>query len=369
MPRSFLSAWTLPEQPFSHQAWVDQRCREVLARALSPVSAALEPCAVRAIYLGGSASTGEALGRIGPVPVVLSDLDLAFIVDHWPSTALRRAAQHAADTLLEDGDPHLTIGIYPTAALGRQAPTLGWCDLVTAGTILWSRPGTFLPLVAPAPARIPAYEGFRLLGNRALELWSASAERERDHGTDPRSDARFTHALAKALTANWTAWLVFRGAYCVGQRNRLRLIGQVPAPDSVGELARLAGRYFEQPESSGPDFSTLQPYRLALRRVLMESPDLPRERIVLRDQLALRDLWRAWRDHFRLRPGEGGAMRVLGRCMLNGDPIATPELRRLALALRYWAEPDEEWNAYSRRWMGRELPPEAASAERLPALP
>lgn len=370
MPRSSLSAWTLPERPLSHQAWVDQRCRALLRRAEAPITAALESCGLRAVYLGGSASTGEAMGRLSPGALVLSDLDLAVIVDRWPSAETRRQVQQSADASPDRGDPHLTIGFYPTAALHRQQPTLGWCDLVAIDARLWVRPAAFLPISAPEASHIPAYEGFRLLGNRALELWRAAAALE-GRPADPIAGAMFTHALAKAMIANWTAWLVFRGEYQAGQQVRLRRLDASSAPPQVVDAAREFEPYFADPDRYSLADGALDRYRLALRRILEESPELPCERVVLRDRLGFRDLWRAWRDH--LQGAERripGAWRIVRSCLRTGDPMATPELRRLALALGYWAGADDvEWAAHAVRWLGQPLPREAAAAERLLDLP
>jgi hypothetical protein len=372
----------------SGQPWCDALLREHLAGIPAAV-AGLVPFRPRLLFLGGSAALGEAVGwsaRDGG-RFALSDLDLAVVTDLPVPVAVRREILKA---IRAGEDSPVTLGFYETCRIGRQAPTPGLVDFARHGIPLWGEAGLLGGFLAPDPARIPPWEAFRLVGNRALELLAA--------GVPPSSgNPRAWYALGKAIAGLWTGWLVFEGRYRTGWAERAALLecpGEAPA-----EVVRAASAW--RAFLARPALDVLPAadrgipaYRAALEAWLKAAPGrfeydgaCP-ERPFLLEPCSLRSRLRLWR-----RVVEGKAAVSWRRGAVLRDWVAsglrgTPEGRRMAAAVLYWrlaperpepvwgdlgTEPYrpirvEEWSSATARLLGSPLPAGQGSREGLRRL-
>lgn len=345
-------------RPYSQDPWVDQRCRDALAKVLPALIERLTPHGLRFLFLGGSACLGEALGWDSPRRV-LSDLDLGAVTERWvPFEAQEDLRRWLAEQRQVDG-PEVTIGCYEARRLGEQAPTLGWVDLSRHAVTLFGDPRWRERFLAPDAERIPHYEGTRLIGNRALELWREAARIAGAPAGDGEAVLAFAHALAKAATGLGASWLVRRGEYVSTLAARLdlldRLRGQLPT--ELRAAIDAFRPYFDRPHAGAVPHGGVELYRLALRRLLDEAGESPLERGLLLEPLRMRDVARGYLRARRLGFPVGSLLR---QAVANGDPLGTFDGRRWALAVRYWLEEGEgdAWRRAGRRWIGYELPHE-----------
>lgn len=351
------------QAPLSADPEVDAVLRRALESARRRLLDAPFGREISAIVLGGSAALGEAVGwrERGDLPLgsILSDLDLA-VVTRSPIDPTDRQSLEARLLLAGSDDRwpvETRVGWYEEAQLSHQAGTPGVVDLARRGRVLFGPPGFARRFRAPAPGRIPREEAWRLLGNRALELRECGLAPDLDGrgstGEHPPTPTQW-HALAKACTGLWTAWLIQRGGYVCGLRAQLDLLDEQPAcetPEPVRAAAlawrtfRLAPRREHLPAAA----DSTRAFVDGLRALVSSASDsewqeawryLPRERIGLRDQ------WRRWRCTLRAMPPATRSSLVAAVWRQQwadpsaGAALGTPDSRERALAVMYWLTSD-----------------------------
>ncbi len=347
------------QAPLSVDPEVDAALRRALESARRLLLDAPFGSAISAILLGGSAALGEAVGwrERGDLPLglILSDLDLAVVTRH-PVDSAERELVEARLLRAESDEPwpvETRVGWYEEAQLSHQAGTPGVVDLAHRGRVLFGPPGFARRFQAPTPARIPREEAWRLLGNRALELRECRLAPDVDGSGSTRDQTPTPtqwHALAKACTGLWTAWLIRRGRYVCGLRAQLDLLDEpsareAPEPLLAAALAwrsfRLAPRREHLPEVA----DSTRAFVDGLRALVSSASDSPWQeawRYLPRERIGLRDHWRRWRRALRAMPSDtrSGLVGAVWRQQW-ADPgsaavLGTPDSRERALAVMYW---------------------------------
>ncbi len=304
----------------SARPWVDEYCRRILSLFLPRIVDALQPYGLEALFLGGSASLGEAVGWKGDggEGLLLSDLDLgAIVAGPVPRGFCRDLVAPSPGEI-----PAVTLGCYEARFLDRQAPTPGLVDLAAKGHVLWGDQSALRRFRVPEPGAIPPWEAYRLLGNRCLELDAAEA----------RADSvRPVYALAKAATDLWTSWTVARGAYCTGWMKRSSSLDRDTqgAPGEVVSAVRAWREFRMDPAPDripeGPDPAAS--YGRGLVAWLRADPGRFRRRgrgledALLREPLGLRSRLQRWRFAW----GRPGLPEFAVRLAVGGRWRLTPE--------------------------------------------
>ncbi len=306
----------LPDRLMSAQPRVDDDCRRLLSLALPRIVEGLRPYGLEAVFLGGSASLGEAVGWEveGDVILLLSDLDLGAIVARPVPHGFGRDLVAPAPGEM----PVLTLGCYEARFLDRQSPTPGMVDLAAKAHVLWGHPSALRRFHVPEPGAIPPWEAYRLIGNRCLELDAA----------ETRAGVRAMYALAKAATDLWTSWTVARGAYCTGWRERSSSLDRdtMGAPREVvaAVSAMREFRMHPAPDRLPAGLKSRDLYARGLAAWLEADPGGFRRRgrgledALLREPVGLRSRLRRWRcawgrpglPEFAFRLAAGGKWRL-----------------------------------------------------------
>ncbi len=320
--------FTLPDRLMSAQPWVDEDCRRLLTLALPRIVDGLRPYGPEVVFLGGSASLGEAVGWEGEEgrTLLLSDLDLGAIV--------ARPVPHGIGRNLVDPAPGempvLTLGCYEARFLDRQAPTPGMVDLAAKAHVLWGDPSALRRFHVPEPAAIPPWEAYRLLGNRCLELDAAEA----------RAGVPAMYAVAKAATDLWTSWTVARGAYCSGWRERSSSLDRdtlrAPADVLAAVFALREFRMHPAPDRLPAGHEPRDLFARGLAAWLEADPGGFRRRgrgledAFLREPAGLRNRLQRWRCAW----GRPGLPEFAFRLAAGGKWRLTPEGIRMAHSVR-----------------------------------
>lgn len=389
--------------PLSRSEWVDAACRSALAVSVPLIREALDRYGLRLIFLSGSASLGEAVGYDagdGVPRAVLSDLDLGAVTER-PVDAAARArlaeALHRSSDASNGSTPAVSLGCYELRQLTTQVPTLGQTDLAGHALALEGDERLLARMTAPPHEQIPRYEGVRLVGNRALELLDFA-----ESWNEPVVSVRAQHALAKAATSLWTAWLVSERKYATGMAARVALLDAPAARSAPREVVQIARSWAPflldpSPRTLPAGIGLLDGYRAALLRLLAEidrplDPRFP-VRAFLDEPIDARSLVRAWRRARRSRAAERGAaeatawvVKLVTHALMHGYAPGTPAGRRMAAAASFWLaapihargasagdRPDleEAWRESLVRLLGEEIPagPDALSGLRAQLLP
>jgi hypothetical protein len=160
------------------------------------------------LFLEGSALHGELSGITDPTGGrrYLSDLDIGILtrrrIPPGPSREISRRIETAFVDRSVDG-PAAKIGFYCEDDLGVQDPTPGFVEAVTRPLVLWGDPRALGRFRVPRFERIPAWEGRRLLSNRALEWLGSRAE----------GGVASLYAAAKLIADVPAVLLLSRGAF------------------------------------------------------------------------------------------------------------------------------------------------------------
>ncbi len=360
MPAGLSPSIRLELPSLSADPWTDRACRDLLEWSAPRILSGVEPRRPVLLFLGGSASLGEAAGWNGRGGrFLLSDLDLAVVTKEAVAASERdeiltelNGPGGPAPRLSAGGLP-VTVGFYVENQIARQAPTPGLVDLRTRALTLWGPAELLSRFRAPSEDRIPRWEAFRLIGNRALELLAAPGPVV----SEDAARARRLHALGKAMTGLWTSQLILEGRYRIGWRARAALLpepglrvstGSGSAKDLAARAAAAWTAFLEAPgEDRIPPAEDGAAWYHAALAIWMGSAG--GEAVIAREPCSARDRVRRIRQEIRRRDPRARALShwlAAGRDFIAGPP-GTPEGRRMAAAVLYWhllpERPEPAW--------------------------
>ena len=335
----------LAQLRFSRQAWVDERCRSVLARATPLVEDRLRPYGLEALFLAGSAACGQAVGWNGSAPFVLSDLDLGAITARRVGPETLEPLYRDLGTARQDSaDPEVTVGVYAEEVLQRQVPTPGLFDAVAYRCVLLGEASWLSRF--PMDSGLSSWEAYRLVGNRSRELLGAHPEgdgRGLLHASSSRRGVEAAFLLAKLAEGVGTAWLLAHGRYVSDRQARWEMLGRKEVPSRLREAALGAIPFLESPDPEHLLAVSLMDVRWALSelfRVTGRPQGVGVAAAYEYDPFGLRDRLRAWR---RQAPHRKERLAWVWRSRFRG----TPEARELGAAVLYWLalpeRPEPDW--------------------------
>jgi len=345
----------------SRQDWVAERAAEalpVITQVLLEEARGHDPLLV---FLAGSGVHGELCGIVDPTGArrFLSDLDVGLLTERRIPRDLReRIAARLVRSSAEGPQPR--VGYFCREDRGKQSPTLGLVEAARCGYVLSGDPGLFAALEMPLPRQIPAWEGRRLLCNRAIE-WLSDSRPEKGRLSGVYAAAKL-HADAAAVI------LLARGIYSGGGYDtRTRALGGIDLDAGLRSRIEAWTRWRLLPSWSGvpgggslDELAGSEALRLdlveTLRKTMQEAAGSDSAGRFLNGSPARGRAWgRAWKRWLALHP----------RALLGLRPGAlrrTPRVLLWEATLHFLLGRDEDAAAVMGRLLGTRATTRLASA-------
>lgn len=204
-----------------NQEWFERMLHGMVDRLLSRTGSE----GVLAVFLCGSFATAEGAliieqGR----PLFISDLDLVMVVDSQQLHREILSAKKELGSLCEKEGNGVTfvggisVGVYHISELPGLPPSPLVLDMKERAVTLF---GEDCIKDRIGVERVSEEQGVRLLENRISAFLGSAALREAD---DPVRKVLLAYSVAKVYTDILSVFLIFKGRYIPGYRDRLKMV-------------------------------------------------------------------------------------------------------------------------------------------------